>query len=96
MKKISVLWVAMVVALVVLSCAAPQTHGASTSPVATPWELTPPYRPTPTGWRNGTPPPTAERERKEMPVMVLAIATPTTAAVPEARAVRMVEVKRGR
>jgi hypothetical protein len=66
MKKLFLLWVAMLVALAALSGAAPSANGgrlAAVSPIATP-QLTPPFRATPTGWPKA-PFSWEERERQE-------------------------------
>jgi hypothetical protein len=78
MKKISALWLLMVVVLLTLSFSAPQA-GAQDSPLVTP------HRPTPTGWHNGTPPPAPlliEQKVKQKDKEASPTVTPTPTVAP--------------
>jgi hypothetical protein len=57
MKKVFWIWILMVLALLALSFAAVPGAGSASSPLPPP-ELTPPFRPTPTGWPDAPFPPT--------------------------------------
>jgi hypothetical protein len=78
MRRIAALWLSLIVILLAPSFNAPQA-GALDSPLVTP------LRPTPTGWHNGTPPPSplmyalSSKVRERDSAAVEAQPTPTSA-----------------